>query len=125
MQVNIFFATAAFVVVSAVTAGAEDHQGGCDSYSSTAGGARTLLQFQPDPNRSDFALRKDDEEQYWQIAGSAGTGLAGTVYTLRGKPDDEGGVLYSSSIVLDHNSNPPKEIEILIFLDMVFWPDCK
>jgi hypothetical protein len=121
----MLFAASVFLIVFVAAAGADDDQIKCDRYSSTAGGEKTVMQFQEDPNRADFTLTKGGDEQYWQFSGSAGTGLAGMVYSLRDKPDAEGSILYGSSIILDHNAQPAKETELLLFLDMVFWPNCR
>jgi hypothetical protein len=119
MRVGIFLLIL-FAVDGAAGAAAE-----CNRYVSAAGGGRTVLQFRPDPDRADFTLSDKAGEHYWQFSGSLGTGLEGTLYSLRGKPGAKPLVLYSSSLVLDHNNDPPEERDMLIFADMVFWPDCK
>jgi hypothetical protein len=125
MPVNKFLAAAAFIIVSAQRAVSQDHQIECDRYSSSAGGQRTILQFQHDPNGADFILRKPGLEEYWHFAGSVGIGLEGSVYSLTNNPETQGNTLYSVAVVLDHNANPPKETNLLIFQDMAFWPNCK
>jgi hypothetical protein len=62
-------------------------------------------------------IAENGKTETWEHGGSVGTGMNGSVFY-----QGDHAALYSTSICIDANTDPPSEPTILIFKDRVFWP---